>query len=49
MHSKGEVAWSGVGEGKGEGEYAAQPGPYWLGRAFFDTSRAGRAAGGLPN
>ena len=37
VHEEGEVAGGGEGEGRGgEGKGAAQPGSYWLGRAFFD-------------
>ena len=47
VNCKGEVARGREGEGSGEGKYAAQPGPYWLGREFFEGSGAGRAAGGV--
>ena len=41
--------WQGVGKGRGlgrglgRGKYAAQLGPYWLGRAFFEGSGLGKA------
>ena len=38
VHKEGEVA------GGGEGEGAAQPGSYWLGREFFDWSAVAAAA-----
>ena len=34
MNGERKVAGGGEGEGVGEGKYAAQPGPYWLGREF---------------
>ena len=47
VDGEGKVAGGGkgekVGEEVGEGKYAAQPSPYWLGRAFFEGSGLGRA------
>ena len=46
MNSEGKVAGGGEGEGMGKGKYAAQPGPYWLGREFPGWLTAGGVAGG---
>ena len=45
MNCKGEVAWGREWKGSGEGKYAAQPGPYWLEREFFEGAGAGSASG----
>ena len=44
VNGKGKVTGSGEGEGMREGKHSSQPGPYWLGREFFD--RSGGGAGG---
>ena len=41
MNGKGKVAGGGEREGMREGKHSSQPGPYWLGREFFDRSGGG--------
>ena len=44
VHQESKVRGGGEREGGGKGKNAAQPGSYWLGLEFFDSSAAAAAA-----